>query len=97
MNVIAHMVGGLVPTLLLSRLLLWITQKWNGGLVRLVAVHVASWLLSTIIAGFGMADGGQWAGGRAAALYALPQLIWFAADVARSRSRKANRQNLAQR
>lgn len=36
----AMLLGALVPTFLLSRLLLWITKRWNGGVPRLLLVHI---------------------------------------------------------
>ncbi|MCZ4280738.1 hypothetical protein O4H49_08110 [Kiloniella laminariae] len=82
---ITEMLGGLVPTYLLSRLALYLLKKWEGGIGRLAAGHVASLALCTVIAGFGMADGGSFAWEGALSTYFLPQVFWFGFDVWRER------------
>lgn len=76
-------VGGLIPTLLISRLGLWLTRQWNGGAQRLLAVHGVSLLLVSFVAGIGMADGGAFAGLNALSVYALPQAVWLVVDLIR--------------
>lgn len=80
---IAFMIGGLIPTFLVSRLLLWLMRSWDGGISRLVVAHIFSWLVAAFIGGLGMADGGAFAGFRAATLYAVPQGVWFLFDFVR--------------
>jgi hypothetical protein len=81
----AILVGALVPTLLLSRLLLWITRTWDGGVSRLLLVHGVSLLICVLLGGLGLADGGAFAPGLATAQYALPQILWLAVDLVRHR------------
>lgn len=76
-------VSGLVVTFLISRLFLWLLRSWDGGATRLVAAHGASWILASFLAGMGMADGGAFAGARAALSYALPQAVWIIIDLMR--------------
>ena len=77
-------IGALIPTFLISRLLLWATKPWQAGrVVRLIVVHVFSWLLCVLIGGLAMADGGAFAGVQAAGTYALPQAVWFLVDIFR--------------
>lgn len=76
------LVGALVPTFLLSRLLLWLTRGWSeGGIRRLLTCHAGSLLIAAFIGGMGMADGGAFAGIQAAAIYAIPQAVWLAFDL----------------
>ncbi len=83
MDTVATMAGGLIPTVLISRLLLWITRSWNGGIPRLVLANGVSLLAVALIAGMGMADGGAFAGAEAAILYVPPQAVWLTFDLVR--------------
>jgi hypothetical protein len=76
-------VGALIPTFLISRLALWLLRTWDGGTSRLIAVHAASLLLISFIAGIGMADYGAFAGVRAITTYSLPQAVWLIVDLVR--------------
>jgi hypothetical protein len=83
---LGFLIGALVPTFLLSRLLLWLTRGWSeGGVRRLLVCHAASLLVAAFLGGIGMADGGAFAGIEAAARYALPQAFWLAVDLWRLR------------
>ena len=76
------MVGGLLPTFLVSRLWLWITRSWKDGrYTRLFVCHAGSLTVAGLIAGMGLADGGAFAGVAAIGLYFLPQLVWLLVDV----------------
>jgi hypothetical protein len=91
MYLLGQMTGALIATLLVSRLLLFVTRSWQGGLTRLFTVHVFSWLVIAFIAGLGGADGGAFAGLDAATIYLLPQLVWLLVDIVyhRIKSRRA--------
>lgn len=89
MPFLVMVIGGLIPTGLISRLLLWIMRSWEGGTARLVTANVLSWLVVSVIAGFGMADRGDFAGFEAAFLYALPQIVWLVIDMVRQRRKSA--------
>lgn len=85
MYAIGMAVGGLIPTFLISRLMLWLTRSWDGGAPRLILVHTLSWIVMSFIAAMGMADGGAFAGLAAATLYAIPQGVWLTVDYIRFR------------
>ena len=89
MGIVADFVGGLIPTFIISRMLMWVMRSWNGGVSRLLLIHSISLLIISFIGAMGMADGGAFAGARAAALYAVPQIVWFLADLWRHRSGKS--------
>jgi hypothetical protein len=83
---LVFLIGALLPTFLLSRLLLWLTRGWSsGGIQRLLTCHAGSLLIAAFIGGMGMADGGAFAGIEAATLYAIPQAFWLAIDFWRLR------------
>lgn len=86
---IAFLIGALVPTLLLSRLVLLFLRKWEGGAQRLVFAHVVSLLGCTLLGGMGMADGGAFAPVQAFGAYVLPQLLWLLLDVWRLRRKSS--------
>lgn len=81
MHDVGFLIGALFPTLLLSRLFLWLTRKWDGGVVRLLAVHGTSLLVVAFAGGVGMADGGAFAGIDAGKSYFLPQALWLTVDL----------------
>jgi hypothetical protein len=85
MAFLGQMTGALLLTLLISRLMLVVTRSWQGGITRLLTVHVFSWLLIAFLAGLGAADGGAFAGLEAGATYLVPQLVWFVVDVVHHR------------
>jgi hypothetical protein len=80
-----QMIGALIPTLLISRLLLKILKKWDAGINKLIFVHCLSLLACAFLAGIGMADGGAFVPIQGALTYALPQFVWFLFDVRNSR------------
>jgi formylglycine-generating enzyme required for sulfatase activity len=84
---LGQLIGALVPTFLVSRLLLWLLRGWNAGLGRLAFAHILSLLICALIAGMGRADGGAFAPLEAGLAYLLPQGVWFVVDVIRARAR----------
>lgn len=85
MSLVAFMIGALIPTLLVSRLILWLMRTWKGGVTRLCVAHTFSLAIAALIGGMGMADGGAFAGVAAAGTYLLPQAVWLAVDFIRLR------------
>ncbi|TPI40943.1 hypothetical protein FJW07_06665 [Mesorhizobium sp. B3-1-9] len=83
----AMLLGALVPTFLLSRLLLWITKRWNGGVPRLLVVHVICGALAVVAAAYGYSHTGapDWS---RSPLYVVAQLIWLIVDFLRGRRRR---------
>ena len=81
----AGWLGGLLPTFLISRLLLWFMKTWDGGTRRLVCAHGFSFLFVILIGGLGMANGGNFAGLEAAISFSIPQAFWFGVDFLRHR------------
>lgn len=78
---ILFFIGALVPTFLISRVLLFATRGWTGGGYRRLALcHAGSLLIASFIGGMGMADGGAFAGVEALLAYALPQAVWLVFD-----------------
>jgi hypothetical protein len=80
MWLVSLLLGSLVPTFLVSRLFVWLMRSWQSPVGRAAIAAVATWLLTALLAGIGMADGGAFAGTRAGLLYAPACLIWFAFD-----------------
>ena len=74
----------LVSTLVISRVLLWITRGWTNSLARLITAHAASLVLCVVL--------GTWVLARLAvdapflsalALFAPGQLAWLLVDLLR--------------
>ena len=83
-------IGALVPTFLVSRLLLFLTRKIGvSGPLRIILSHTVSLGLVFLIAGIGFADGGNFAGGEAILAYAPPQLFWLMVDFGVARRRRS--------
>jgi hypothetical protein len=84
MNGLGFVLGALLITLFLSRVALWLMRSWqSGGAVRLALAHLLSFVVCTLIGGFGLANGDEFAGAKAAAIYGLPQTIWLVVDLIR--------------
>jgi len=83
MGDLAMLVGALVPTFLISRLLLWLTKRWSG-IGRLAFAHLVSGALSCVLSALGHADGSSmnWT---FSYIYLAAQLIWFVVDIFRDR------------
>lgn len=84
-----EILGALVPTFLISRLVLWTMKRWNGGALRLVVGNLFSALICGALGGLGYADGGPFSWD-AFAGYAAIQIVWLTVDIGRYviRSRK---------
>jgi hypothetical protein len=87
MGLVFEMLGGLVPTYLLSRLFLWLTKRFLTGIPWLIVSHIASLILTFVLAALGNADGGplKWDAG---ILYIIPQMVWFVFDIIRNKAKK---------
>jgi hypothetical protein len=85
---LAEWVGALLPTFLISRLMLWLMRSWDGGVRRLIMAHMVALLIATLIGGMGMADGGAFAAAKAFMVFAPPQAVWLTADWLRRRAGK---------
>lgn len=88
-GLVGQLIGGLLATFLLSRLLLWATRTWAGGVTRYLVAHSLSLALAALIGGMGMANGGAFAPMAAAAIYAIPQLFWLAVDLWRFQDKRS--------
>jgi hypothetical protein len=77
---LAEMLGGLIPTFLLSRLLRYILRgrPWPEHR-RIVVAHAVSLAMSWTLVALGDADGGAWQWG-SGWHYVLPQVVWYIID-----------------
>jgi hypothetical protein len=92
MPYLAFFVGALIPTAIVSRIILVVMKGWNGGTRRLVLANVVSLLICGLLGGMGMADGGAFAGGQALIQYAPAQAFWFLADIYREKRATRHKQ-----
>lgn len=76
---LARLVGALVVTFLLSRLVR-LGFRHRVGLTKHVAVHAVTLAIAAILGGFGMADGGDPAFGSALIGYLPAVLVWLGFD-----------------
>lgn len=81
MYALGILAGGLAITGLISRLLLIAMRSWQSTIIRPIMANGTTWLLAALLAGMGMADGGAFAGARAAGLYAIPCGLWLLIDL----------------
>lgn len=86
-HLLGQIIGRFVAAFFVSRLLCLFTRTWPGGVSRLIVVHAFSWLAISFIAGIGSANAGACANVKAVTIYAVPQAIWFVADVVWERIR----------
>ena len=86
---ISLIVGAAVATLLISRLTMWLFKWLGDNERRLLVAHGASFGLATVLAGFGLANGGAPQFLNAAATYLLPSVAWLVMDWLALRGRRA--------
>lgn len=89
---IAQFIGALIATRVLSGALLWVTKNWEGGIARLVFVHLASITAGGVISSLTMLDLTVF---QFLSQYLLPQLFWFFFDVICLRNRFKRLQKIA--
>jgi hypothetical protein len=87
---IALFAGALIPTLLLSRLFLYILKKWEGGWQKIVFANSMSLIVATLIGSIGMSNSGEFAAAKAFEVYILPQLVWLAYDLYKLKKKRTN-------
>lgn len=92
---IAYLVGAFGSTFLVSRAMLWLLAKLDGGKLpgpngRLYLAHALTTAITFAAAGFGLADGGPFAGLAAAKYFAPPLLFWLIVDLMRRRSKRGD-------
>jgi hypothetical protein len=76
-------VMSIVPTFLVSRLLLWITKRWSDSAVKLIVVHCAALGLCVLVGSWVLVGTGSEPVIAALALFAPGQLAWFLIDTFR--------------
>lgn len=69
------MAGATIWMFLSTRLLLWLLRKKDLTTAHIVMVHVGLWLVSSILYGFGNANGGSWNPGISWITYGIPTVI----------------------
>ena len=74
-------VGALAATFLLRRLFLFILKRWGRNYRTVTLANGASGAAAVVLAGYGAANGGPWAGGEAALIYIPAQCVWLAVDL----------------
>lgn len=94
--IFVQLLAALVPTFLISRLMLWLLKRWNGRYLRYIATHAISGALAVVLAAYGFADGGSpdWDAGL---VYLMAQTFWLGVDLLafRGRSRQVVKQDVA--
>jgi len=95
---VAYLVGALGSTFLVSRAMLWLLRKWDDGKLpfqhgRLYVAHALTSVIIFAAAGFGLADGGPFAGLAAAKYFTPPLLFWLVVDLVRHRAESRDAAN----
>ncbi len=85
MNYVAFFVGALLITFLLIRGLSWLLRKVGQEYLGLAHALVA--VVGTLVAAYGLADGGEPQFAAAAVTYVAACLVWFLVDFYRLRHR----------
>ena len=76
------MVGAVLFAYLWSRLWRFLVRKVAKvqDPTRLWIAYAIAWALAVILGGFGYADGGPWAGGKALLIYTPALAVWLVVD-----------------
>jgi hypothetical protein len=81
--------GALVAAGVVRLFFIWLLRKWNGSYWKALATNALSLAVITLVAGWGLADGGEPVYAQAFMSYVIPQIVWLAFDLGRaSRDRK---------
>ena len=84
MAALTTFLGGLVPTFLFSRLMLWwVFPRLERSSLGLCAANAISGLIMFVIAGFGGASGDETFSASDGAMFLVPQTIWLVVDLVR--------------
>lgn len=67
--------GGVLIIGLVASGFLRVFKRVRSRYLRVFLAAISAYVVAIVLAGFGMADGGPWAGGLAAEIYFLPALI----------------------
>lgn len=86
---IGQIIGATIAMLLLSRLLLWLLKAMGDNEKRIFTAHLVSLSTATVLAGFGLAGGGQPDFLKSAAIYAGPTVLWLVFDLVALKRRRA--------
>jgi hypothetical protein len=78
----AELIGALLITFLISRGFRTVFRKKSPP-VQMLAPHALTLLTTTVLGGFGMADGGPLQFRRAFLTYLLPVIVWLVVDLVR--------------
>ena len=75
--------GGLIPTYVLSRLFLFLVRKAFSvrDVIQIAIAHSSSLVTATVIGGFGLSSGGEPLFIQALLTYIIPQMIWVIFDM----------------
>lgn len=86
-----ELLGALIPTFFISRLILWLTRKRDPSVGRIFFANGVSFLIAFTLGGLGFGEGTSFAWMHALNAYLLPQLVWLIVDLAMfgSKRRKA--------
>ena len=92
---IAYLVGAFGSTFLISRVMLSLLARVDGGKLpgpdgRLYVAHALTAAIIFAAAGFGLADGGPFAGLAAAKYFTPPLLFWLIVDLVRQRQKRGD-------
>lgn len=92
---VAYLVGAFGSTFLVSRAVLWLLAKVDGGKLpapngRLYVAHALAAVIIFAAAGFALADGAPFAGLAAAKYFTPPVLFWLIVDLVRQRQKRGD-------
>jgi hypothetical protein len=83
LGLIVYFLGAGIGVFLLSRLFFFLARSWPDSPKKLFSIYLSSLLLIILLGGYGMADGGEFAGDRALFTYGPVVLCFFVFDLYR--------------
>jgi hypothetical protein len=89
MYFIGQLLGALVATFLLSRLVGWVLRRALNDPARLLAANVATLAIATVVGGYGFANGGSPLFATAFRSYVIPVIVWLIYDLYQWKKRAA--------
>lgn len=82
-GLIAGLLGAALATFLITRIFFGLSKSWPDSLKKICFVYSVSLMAIVLLAGYGMADGGDFAGAQALATYGPFVVLYLLIDISR--------------
>jgi hypothetical protein len=82
-SIVAFMIGALLITFLVSRLIGLLIRRWVSNPTKLLIANFGTLMVATVLGGYGFANGEQPLFSTAFFSYVVPVMVWLVHDLLR--------------